>query len=45
MLPSPSASAADIVVLTIKRGCGAGHGRPRCIVALLSHITTSPLRH
>src|SRR5262245_37489462 len=44
-LASPSASVADMVVRTICRGSFAGQGRPRCMVARLSHITTSPLRH
>ena len=41
----PSASVAEIVVRTIKRASFAGQGRPRCIVARLSHITTSPFCH
>ncbi len=44
-LARPSASAAWIVVRTMSRASCAGHGRPRCMVARLSHITTSPLRH
>jgi len=43
-LASPSTSVAEIVVRTMKRASCAGHGRPRCIVARLSHMTTSPLR-
>ena len=43
-LASPSTSAAEIVVRTMNRASCAGHGRPRCIVARLSHMTTSPLR-
>ena len=40
---TPSASVAEIVVRTICRGCRlSGHRRPRCRVARLSHITTSP---
>ena len=45
MLSRPSAAVAEIVVRTISRASCAGHGRPRCIVARLSHITTSPLFH
>ena len=45
MVSTPSASVAEIVVRTIRRASCAGHGRPRCMVARLSHITTSPLRH
>ena len=45
MVPRPSASLAEMVVLIISRGSSAGHGRPRCMVARLSHITTSPFRH
>ena len=41
----PSAAVAEIVVRTISRASCAGHGRPRCMVARLSHITTSPLFH
>ena len=41
---SPSASVAEIVVRTMSRAWWAGHGRPRCMVARLSHMTTSPLR-
>ena len=41
---SPSASVAEIVVRTMSRASWAGHGRPRCMVARLSHMTTSPLR-
>jgi hypothetical protein len=41
---SPSSSRAWIVVRTITRGSSSGQGRPRCIVARLSHITTSPWR-
>ena len=40
----PSTEAADIVVRTMSRASCAGQGRPRCIVALLSHMTTSPVR-
>src|SRR5262245_26903006 len=43
-LSNPSASVAEIVVRTIRRASCAGQGRPRCMVARLSHITTSPLR-
>src|SRR6516165_4388450 len=43
-LSSPSASVAEMVVRTISRASCAGHGRPRCMVARLSHMTTSPLR-
>ena len=42
---SPSAAVAEIVVRTISRASCAGHGRPRCMVARLSHITTSPAFH
>jgi hypothetical protein len=45
MVSTPSASVAEIVVRTISRASCEGHGRPRCMVARLSHITTSPLRH
>src|SRR3954471_6578021 len=45
MVATPSASVAEIVVRTIRRASCAGHGRPRCMVARLSHITTSPLLH
>ncbi len=45
MVSTPSASVAEIVVRIIRRASCAGHGRPRCMVARLSHITTSPLRH
>jgi hypothetical protein len=45
MVATPSASVAEIVVRTIRRASCAGHGRPRCMVARLSHMTTSPLRH
>jgi hypothetical protein len=45
MLSTPSASVAEIVVRTIRRASCAGQGRPRCMVARLSHMTTSPLRH
>ena len=45
MVSTPSAAVAEIVVRTIRRGSCAGHGRPRCMVARLSHITTSPSRH
>jgi len=45
MVTTPSASVAEIVVRTISRASCAGHGRPRCMVARLSHITTSPPRH
>jgi hypothetical protein len=45
MLLRPSAPVAEIVVRTIRRGSGAGHGRPRCMVARLSHMTTSPPCH
>jgi hypothetical protein len=31
-------------VRTMRRASCAGHGRPRCMVARLSHMTTSPLR-
>ena len=40
---SPSSAVAEIVVLTISRASFAGQGRPRCIVAQLSHMTTSPV--
>src|SRR5262249_29312893 len=43
-LSSPSAAVAEIVVRTMSRASCAGHGRPRCMVARLSHMTTSPLR-
>ena len=42
---NPSAAVAEMVVRTISRASCAGHGRPRCIVARLSHITTSPAFH
>ena len=41
---SPSASVAETVVRTISRPSCAGQGRPRCMVARLSHMITSPLR-
>jgi len=43
-LARPSASVAEIVVRTMSRASCAGQGRPRCRVARLSHMTTSPLR-
>jgi hypothetical protein len=43
-LSSPSSSRAEMVVRTIKRDCVPGNGRPRCIEARLSHMTTSPGR-
>jgi hypothetical protein len=36
---SPSASVAEMVVRTMRRASWAGQGRPRCMVARLSHIT------
>jgi hypothetical protein len=44
MVSRPSAAAAEIVVRTMRRASSAGQGRPRCMVARLSHMTTSPLR-
>ena len=44
MVSRPSAAVAEIVVRTIRRASYAGPGRPRCMVARLSHMTTSPLR-
>ncbi len=41
---TPSSSRAWMVVRTITRGSASGQDRPRCSVARLSHITTSPGR-
>jgi alpha-ketoglutarate-dependent 2,4-dichlorophenoxyacetate dioxygenase len=38
-----TAAVAETVVRTISRASCAGQGRPRCMVARLSHISTSPL--
>jgi hypothetical protein len=42
---SPSISRAEMVVRTTSLACVPGQGRPRCIVARLSHSITSPARH
>src|SRR5690606_8716988 len=39
---TPDGSVAEIVVRTIERNWLGPQGLPRCIVARLSHMTTSP---